>query len=95
MDSRELAEWMAYYRIEPFGENRADYRAGVISSVLANINKKKGSKAFKPEDFVPQFDGKYIIKFLPSAKELSAKIKMIFGSRKRKKKKGRKKGRKT
>jgi hypothetical protein len=55
MDSRELSEWMAYERIEPFGEMRADLRAGIVASVVANANRTRGD-AFKPADFMPNFD---------------------------------------
>jgi hypothetical protein len=46
---------MAYFQIEPHGEERADYRAGLITSTIANIVRKKGSKPHKPEDFMPKF----------------------------------------
>lgn len=36
MSSSELSEWMAYFRIEPFGEQRADLRAGVTAAAAAN-----------------------------------------------------------
>jgi len=53
IDSHELTEWMAYYTVEPFGENRADLRAGIISSTIANINRSKDRPAYKPLDFMP------------------------------------------
>lgn len=57
ISSRELSEWMAYYDLEPFGEERADLRAGIIASVTANANRdaKKG-KAYRPQDFMPDFE---------------------------------------
>ena len=51
VDSREFSEWMAYYRIDPWGEERADLRSGTICAVLANINSARG-KSFKPGDFM-------------------------------------------
>ncbi len=54
--SRELSEWAAYLQIEPQGEERADLRAGIVASTIANANRKKGTKAFKPSDFMPKFD---------------------------------------
>ena len=57
MDSRELAEWQAYYRLEPFGQERADLRAGIVASTLANIHRDPKRKAFAPEDFMPRFEG--------------------------------------
>ena len=51
MDSRELSEWMAYYRIEPFGEERADLRQAQTSAILANVHRSDG-KAFEVKDFM-------------------------------------------
>lgn len=56
MDSRQYAEWMAYARLEPFGEDRADLRMGIIASTIANTSRGKGQKAYKPQDFIPQFE---------------------------------------
>ncbi len=57
MSSREFSEWMAYYSLEPFGEERADLRIAILDSLIANANRdpKKG-KALKPADFMPAFD---------------------------------------
>lgn len=37
-------------------KKEADYRAGIISSVIANVNRdrKKKTQPYKPEDFVPK-----------------------------------------
>jgi hypothetical protein len=56
MSSRELSEWLAYYGLEPFGDERADLRAGIISSTIANAN---SNHRFKPSDFMPDFRGRY------------------------------------
>lgn len=53
MDSREFSEWMAYYSIEPWGEDRADLRTGILASLTANINRKKNAKPYSPVDFMP------------------------------------------
>ena len=54
IDSRELSEWMAFYQLEPFGEWRDDYRAGMISATLANINRGKDTKPYDVQrDFMP------------------------------------------
>lgn len=52
IDSRELAEWAAYYNVSPFGPDRSDLRAGVIAATVANCHSVKGK--FKPSDFVPK-----------------------------------------
>ena len=49
MTSRQLAEWMAYDRLEPFGELRADYRNGILASMLAGL---LGGQDVKPQDFM-------------------------------------------
>lgn len=58
IDSAEFAEWIAYYQVEPFGEERADLRAGIGAAVVANVNRGAGAKAFSAVDFMPQFGGK-------------------------------------
>lgn len=55
VDAQEFAEWMAYARVEPFGESRADLRCAIIACVLANIWARKGRR-YKPSDFMPEFD---------------------------------------
>ena len=37
MDAHELAEWMAYDKLEPFGEVRADIRAAIIAHTIASV----------------------------------------------------------
>ena len=55
IDAAEFAEWMAYYSLEPWGQERGDLRAGIVASVIANTQRGKG-KAFTPQDFMPQFE---------------------------------------
>ena len=56
ISSRDFAEWMAYSRLEPWGEERADLRAGIVASTIANSNRGKGQKPFKPQQFMPDFE---------------------------------------
>lgn len=53
MDSLEMQEWLEYSKVEPL-EYRADLRAGTICAVIANVNRGKGKKAYKPADFMPE-----------------------------------------
>ena len=48
-----FTEWIAYYTLDPFGEERADLRAGVLAALLANIHRdeKKQREPFEPADF--------------------------------------------
>lgn len=54
MSSYEFSEWMAYYKIEPFGEERADLRQALTTSAVANNLQAKAKKPkwTKPEDFM-------------------------------------------
>ena len=58
IDSDDLSEWKAYMKLEPFGEERADLRAGIIASTIANVNRNpdKTPQPFQPSDFMPVFD---------------------------------------
>ena len=51
MDSYEFREWMEYADLEPFGEQVADWRSGVIASTVANCHRTTGA-AYKPQDFM-------------------------------------------
>jgi hypothetical protein len=56
MDAREFAEWIAYARIQPFGELRDDQRAGAIASAIVNTHIKKNAKPFTWRSFFPTYD---------------------------------------
>lgn len=56
MTSAQFAEWLAYARVEPFGEERADLRMGIVASTIANVNRGKGQKPYKPQNFMPDFE---------------------------------------
>lgn len=55
---QQLGEWLAYYRIDPWGEIRADLRNGIVASVIANVNRdsRRQQTPFTPADFMPKFD---------------------------------------
>jgi Protein of unknown function (DUF4035) len=51
LDSEEIAEWAAFYRLDPFGGIRGDYQAAVVAQVVAQANAKK-DHTFKLSDFL-------------------------------------------
>jgi hypothetical protein len=57
MPSREFAEWMLLDRMEPIGERRLDFLAGMLAALIANVNRKPEAAPFKPSDFIPDWDG--------------------------------------
>jgi hypothetical protein len=52
IDSAELTEWLAYDRIEPFGEERADLRTGMVCSTVANHSFAPPRDPRKPADYM-------------------------------------------
>lgn len=76
MSSKDIAEAMAYDRINPFGKERDDLRSGIIASVIANVNRSSKTKAFKPGDFMPDFSQK---KKESENKQLHKKILGVMG----------------
>lgn len=59
MTWRQLLAWRDYAEIEPFGEERADLRSGIVASVVANANRdpKRRPKPYQPSDFMPFING--------------------------------------
>lgn len=53
LSAREFVEWMEVYRIEPFGEEAAFLRSGIVSSTIANCNRGPNQEAFCATDFMP------------------------------------------
>ena len=53
LSAAELVEWMAFYRIDPWGGYRADLGAAMVASTLANVHRAASSQPFTPDDFIP------------------------------------------
>ena len=49
---QQLLGWLAYYEVEPFGEERADYRIGILTAAVHNALRRQGSRPYKPTDFM-------------------------------------------
>ena len=55
LDAQELMRWLGYHQLEPWGEERADLRAGIVASTIANVHRGKGKAPFRVRDFMPRF----------------------------------------
>jgi hypothetical protein len=53
MTARQFAEWCAFYGLDPFGEQRADLRAGIVAATMNNRWRNKNENPSKPADFMP------------------------------------------
>ena len=51
-----MAEWEAYFMLEPLGEERQDIRFAQLCQLLGNIHRSKKQAKFKIEDFLLNFD---------------------------------------
>lgn len=49
---------MAYFRLEPFGEERADVRAALVAATVANMARdpKRRRRPFQLSEFMPRFE---------------------------------------
>ncbi len=69
---------VVYHKLDPFGQQREDLRAGMIASPLLNIQLSKTSARSRPSEWILSFDppemqdpavGKAILKALASSKK--------------------------
>ena len=52
MSASEFFEHWADYLIDPWGEQRADLRSGVISAILYNVHRARGEPKKSAADFI-------------------------------------------
>jgi hypothetical protein len=63
--------WIEYAKVEPFGEERADLRAGIIAATVANcMARGKGKPAFRPSQFMPKFNAEPRSRFVSPEEQL-------------------------
>lgn len=57
MNIRQFREWYAYAELEPFGEERADYRSAQVCAMIANANRDRKRKPtpYRVEEFLLKF----------------------------------------
>jgi hypothetical protein len=77
ISSDEIAEWAAYYQLDPFGSHRGDLSAAIVASTMANIHAKKGHR-FTPADFMPTFGESEPAKTM-TPKEIHDRLSLMFG----------------
>jgi len=58
MSSHEFSEWMAFFRLQPYGEWREDYRTASLMALIANaMTRSKDSDPVKTAgDYLEMFD---------------------------------------
>jgi hypothetical protein len=58
MSSAEFVYWQAYASLEPFGDARGDLQAAIIAQTIANRHRGAREKAYKLQDFLPNFQAR-------------------------------------
>lgn len=61
LTSSEVVEWEAFYRIDPWGEDRADLRSAIVAYTVASAHTRKGKK-LKLSQFIPDYEKAYLKK---------------------------------
>jgi len=56
MSSAEITEWIAFASIEPFGAEASYFGHAITASTVANVNRQKGQRAHKVDEFMPKFE---------------------------------------
>ncbi len=52
-----MTEWLAYEQVAgPLGPERLDYLFAQLMSTIANVNRGKGQKPYRSEQFMPTWD---------------------------------------
>lgn len=73
ISSAEFSEWLAFHNLNPFTFKSEENMLSIICTILANVHKKAGGKAYKPADFLPQMR-----KPRESAKDIETKLRAMF-----------------
>lgn len=47
----EFTEWKAFYKLDPWGQERADMRTGMLCAMVGNALRRKGARRLKASDF--------------------------------------------
>lgn len=89
MSETEFRDWQAYFAIEPFGEEAAFYRSGIVAATIANVNRdtKTHPEPFSPADFMPKSKRREeeAEKQPATREELIGGLESVFGERFKKK----------
>lgn len=59
MSSTQFKKWAIYESLEPFEEERADWRTAQVVTTLVNLNRKRGTRARSPKEFLIKFDKEF------------------------------------
>ncbi len=80
--SAELAEWMAFGGMEPFGTEVDDLRAGLLPALTVNMHRAEGADPVTPFEFFPWHEKPAPPKPLElSPEETAERIRRMLGAK--------------
>lgn len=56
MTGPQVGELLAFYRSDPFDEQRSDLRLAITTAAFVNTQRAQGTQAALPADFMPYAD---------------------------------------
>ena len=80
MPQRVFREWIAYTELEPWDEQRADWRAAMIAHTVYSMQRGKGPRR-KLADFMPKLRTQRKLRTPKDALRAMARITTLFGGR--------------
>ena len=53
IDSREFVHWLAFLKVDNWTRAREDLNLAQIASIIANANRSRAGRRYRPKDFMP------------------------------------------
>lgn len=78
LDSVELTYWRAYYRIDPFGQDRNDLANGIVAATVANCHRSRNTDAYKASQFMYEYKPTATVEQTPE--EVAKQLDNMMGS---------------
>jgi hypothetical protein len=79
MTAGQVAEWEAFFALEPWGGLRDDLRAGKVAAAVVNANPFRGGGAARmPSDFFPTLAEAQPPKARPGVRQVQEKANNFF-----------------
>ena len=78
MTMDEFAGWRAFFALHPWGEEVEDFRTGILASTIANANRGQGTRPYKPQDFIPQYEQQTVRTVASPRKQTPQEMMAVF-----------------
>ena len=56
VSGQQMAEWQAFYQLEPFGIERDSWHAALIAATIVNVNRDPKKEPMDIDSFLLKFD---------------------------------------